>query len=138
MKLILLLFSFSVFAQPSTSNSDLRHGKVIFHIEKVGDSAELLELRQSTLGYTLVHQLGESRELTRRLSGPKAQEIDSRFVSLFIKTKYAQKPKGKCSVNFKLVMRSEAFELCTEQRPQTQEIHAFLNQSISANGLKFQ
>jgi len=110
--LITLPFTFAQTRVQKESNEDLRNARMKFALENISE-VEKIELVENNGSFTVMHSLNK-KNLSRKISGKSAEEIDQQFLEMFLNLKYKQPEfNGKdCSIVFKMSMRMDSYEIC--------------------------
>jgi hypothetical protein len=132
-KLIVLLFSFAVYAQSpdqpvKESSTDLRNQLAIFQIEDVKSGKTFVLFRTNQLEHYL-RLKNDKEETLRKVDTKDAKKLDSDFASRFLKSQYEiPSEKGDCKVTLRLIMKGEEQDLCEKDEKKTQEVAPFVDE----------
>jgi len=130
--LTLYLFSFSLFAQThipeslKTKNNDLRTNKVLFSIKSLKKKTESYSFSVANNEQHIIsYDAGQSQQ---RIATGKSEKIDKKFVSEFIKMKYAMKERGDvpCYKEYELDMRGESQTICAHEINKIKIVKTFI------------
>lgn len=104
------------------SNLDLRGAKPLLLIETHG-GIERIELERSQSGDYYLNTKSKDGSQKNKISRPKAEGLDQRFSSLFLKLQYEMPEDEKgCKQHWKLVLRGEELLVCNKNEQKNQEI----------------
>ena len=112
-------------------NSDLRGSSATFIIEQNGaHNLRYALVKDNQQGHALEKKSldSEGNIISRRISNDTADSFDSKFVRIFVASKYenARDTKQKCSVTFKLSMRGDEHIVCSHEKKQIEIVDNFL------------
>jgi len=100
------------------SNSDLRSNSVILSIAQVMKTKKVnIALKKSAANHYFISMKTNKSEPVYKISYKSAQQIDEKFVAVFIDVKYmSQSFSGKnCSIFYSLSMRGETTNICKSE-----------------------
>ena len=128
---LLSLFSFGVYAQERTENSDLRNKKMIFEMKDVDkNKGWSFSLHASVKGEYFLHFVNTKKhEDILKIAQSKAQHLDEEFVDVFINSKYLMKERKstkKCTKKLYLNLRGEEQDICSDEKLKINKIEEFL------------
>jgi hypothetical protein len=107
------------------SNSDLRSNSVILSIAQGMKTKKVnIALQKSAANHYFISMKTNKSEPVYKISYKSAQEIDERFVSVFIDVKYMSESfSGKnCSIFYSLSMRGETTNICKSEKVKRKKI----------------
>jgi hypothetical protein len=107
------------------NNSDLRSNSIIASItERLNEKTNTLTLQKSAANHYFIAMKSKKEEPFYKISYKSAQEIDEKFVSVFIDVKYmSQSFSGKnCSIFYSLSMRGETTNICKTEKEKIKKI----------------
>ena len=115
----------SKYKPKKANNSDLRSNSIIISITKVlKEKSNTLTLQKSAANHYFIAMKTKKEKPFYKISYKSAQEIDEKFVSVFIDIKYmSQSFSGKnCSIFYSLSMRGETTNICKTEKEKIKRI----------------
>ncbi len=132
-KLIILLFSFAVYAQSpdqpvKESSTDLRNQLDMFQIDDVKSGKTFILFRTNQLEHYL-RLKNDKDETLRKVDTKDAKKLDTEFASRFLKAQYEiPSEKGDCKVMLRLIMKGEEQDICEKDEKKTREVAPFVDE----------